>query len=55
MQDTCGSLSLGNLEEERSLGRLVRREECSIEKDLKEIECGALNWIQVAYDCSGVQ
>jgi len=39
---------VGKPEEKRSLGRTRRRCEDNIKLDLQEVECGGMNWIDLA-------
>jgi hypothetical protein len=41
-------ISMGKLERKRSLGRPRCRWEDNIEKDLQKVECGGLDWIELA-------
>jgi hypothetical protein len=41
---------VGKPEEKRQLGRPRRRLEDNIRMDLKEIECGGMDWIDLAQD-----
>ena len=41
---------VGKLEEERPLGRPMRRWEDNIKMDLQELGCGGMDWIQLARD-----
>ena len=41
---------VGKPEEKRPLGRLRRRWEDNIKKDLKEMGCGCMDWIELALD-----
>jgi len=41
---------VGKLEGKRSLGRSWRRWEDNIKVDLEEMECGAMDWIELAQD-----
>jgi hypothetical protein len=39
---------VGKLEGKRPLGRLRRRWEDSIKTNLQEVECGGMDWIELA-------
>ena len=41
---------VGKPEGKRSLGRLRRRWEDNIKMDLQELECGGMDWIELAQD-----
>jgi len=41
---------VGKLEEKRPLGRTRRRWEDNIKVDLEEVECGGMDWIELAQD-----
>jgi hypothetical protein len=41
---------LGKLECKKPLGRPRRRWEDNIKLDLQEVECGGMNWIELAQD-----
>jgi hypothetical protein len=41
---------VGNCEVRRLLGRARRRREDDIKIDLKEVECGYVDWVEVAQD-----
>ena len=41
---------MGKLEEKRPLGRTRRRWEDNIKVDLEEVECGGMDWIELAQD-----
>ena len=41
---------MGKPEGKRPLGRPRRRWEDNIEKDLQEVGCGGMNWIELAQD-----
>jgi len=41
---------VGEPEGKRSFGRPGRRWEDNIKKDLQEVECGAMDWIELAQD-----
>ena len=43
-------VSAGRRERKRPLGRQRRRWENNIEMDLQEVECGGLDWIDLAQD-----
>ena len=41
---------VGKTERKRPLGRLGRRWDDNIKKDLQEVVCGSLDWIELAQD-----
>ena len=41
---------VGKSEEKRPLGRPRRRWEDNIKMDLQEVECGCMDWIELAQD-----
>ena len=52
MGDRTGvfSVLVGNPEGKRSLGRPRHRWENNIKMDLQEVECGGMDWIELAQD-----
>jgi hypothetical protein len=41
---------VGKPEGNRPLGRPRRRQECNIKMDLQNMECGVMDWVEVAQD-----